>query len=484
MSGLATTSSTPGLVIAAPRSGGGKTTVTLGLLAALRARGLKVQPFKCGPDYIDPAFHAAAAGRASVNLDSWAMRRSTVDGLLAAHLPGADLCVCEGVMGLFDGVGTVGAWGTGATADIAAATGWPVVLVLDISGQAQTAAAVALGCARLRADVMVAGVILNKVGSDRHRRLAAGALTAAGFKVLGALPRRDDLALPERHLGLVQAGETAGLAAKLDAIGAFVAEHVDLAALLALAAPSQFHSTPHPVLLPRGEGTLGAAASVLSFPLPRGQGEGLLNPPAAPLTVPLRPPGQRIALALDAAFSFMYPHVLSAWRSAGADIMPFSPLADEAPDASADAVWLPGGYPELHGERLAAADRFLSGLHAAAAAGKPVHGECGGFMALGAGLIDAQGRRHAMAGLLSVETSFEQRKLHLGYRRAELAADGTLGRRGQIIRGHEFHYASLLRQDDAPLAAITDAEGTIVAETGARRGRVSGSFFHLIDTTS
>ena len=435
----------PGLVIAAPRSGSGKTTVTLGVLAALTATGRKVQPFKCGPDYIDPAFHAAASGRPCVNLDSWAMRRETVDRLLAANLPGADIALCEGVMGLFDGAATAGAWGTGATADIAAATGWPVVLVLDVSGQAQTAAAVALGCARMRPDVAIAGVILNRVGSERHRQLVSGAMEASGLRVLGALPRRDDLALPERHLGLVQAAETVGLQATLTELRVFIEQHVDLAALGSIAKP---------MLAVSANGRAG-----------------------------IKPPGQRIALARDIAFSFIYPHVLSAWRAAGAEIAPFSPLSDEAPDANADVVWLPGGYPELHGARLAAASRFRAGLRAAAASGASVYGECGGFMVMGQGLVDGEGVRHAMAGLLNVETSFQARKLHLGYRRAVLEADGALGKRGQTIRGHEFHYASLLHQDDAPFAVITDADGAIIAETGARRGRVSGSFFHMIDVT-
>ncbi len=436
---------TPGLIIAAPRSGGGKTTLTLGVLAALTATGSKVQPFKCGPDYIDPAFHSAAAGRNSVNLDSWAMRRQTINHLIAEHLPGADLAICEGVMGLFDGVATKGAWGTGATADIAAATGWPVVLVLDVSGQAQSAAAIAMGCQVYREDVGVAAVILNRVGSERHRRLTAGAIEAAGFPVLGALPRDASVTLPERHLGLVQAEETAGLTTRLSAIGAFVAQHVDLAALRGIAKPSSAGS-------------------------------------AQPCAATLAPPGQRIALARDAAFSFVYPHMLSTWRATGAEIVPFSPLADEAPDPTADAIWLPGGYPELHAGRLAAATRFLAGLREAAASGKVVHGECGGFMTLGEGLVDATGTRHAMAGLLNLETSYAERKLHLGYRQAILEADCAIGRRGQMIRGHEFHYSRVLSLTEAPLAAITDPEGTPQPERGARRGSVSGSFFHLIDS--
>ena len=433
----------PGLIIAAPRSGGGKTTVTLGVLSALTAAGVCVQPFKCGPDYIDPAFHAAATGRPSFNLDSWAMQRGTVDHLIAEHSAGADLALCEGVMGLFDGVATRGAWGTGATADIAAATGWPVVLVLDVSGQAQTVAAVALGCATLRPDVTIAGVILNRVGSERHRKLAAGALETAGFRVLGALPRRDEISLPERHLGLVQAGETEGLREKLSAIGAFVAEHVELAALRAL-----------------------AATGLVTERVPSRQ---------------LAPPAQRIALASDAAFSFVYPHMLASWRAAGAEIAPFSPLADESPDPSAGAIWLPGGYPELHAGKIAAAEKFLAGLRKSASAGAVVHGECGGFMVLGDGLVTADGTRNAMAGLLSLETSYAKRKLHLGYRQATLAADCAIGKRGQKRRGHEFHYSSVLSLDDAPLADITDAEGAPQPERGARRGSVSGSFFHMID---
>ena len=434
----------PGLIIAAPRSGAGKTTVTLGILSALTASGVRVQPFKCGPDYIDPAFHAAATGRSSFNLDSWAMARGSVERLVVEQTAGVDLAICEGVMGLFDGVATPGAWGTGATADIAAATSWPVVLVLDVSGQAQTAAAIALGCATLRPDVAVAGVILNRVGSERHRILAAGALTAAGFAVLGALPRRDDLSLLERHLGLVQAGETDRLAEKLSALGVFVSEHVDMAALRALAAP--YHA-----------GTPSRAKP------------GLL------------PPAQRIAVASDQAFSFLYPHLLATWRAQGAEVVPFSPLADEPPDPSAGAVWLPGGYPELHAGKIAAAAACLAGLRQAAAEGKPVHGECGGFMVLGDGLIDAGGTRHAMAGLLSLETSYAKRKLHLGYRQATLVADCAVGQRGQKLRGHEFHYSSTISLHDAPFAEITDAGGTPLTERGARRASVSGSFFHVID---
>ena len=435
-----------GILISAPASGTGKTTLTLGILAALRARGLAVQPFKNGPDYIDPAFHSAAAGRVSVNLDGWAMGKAQLLGLASAAA-GADFIVAEGAMGLFDGVAQAGAYGNGASADIAALMGWPVVLVLDVGGQAQSAAAVALGFAAMRADVRIAGVVLNKVASPRHEALVRSGMAQAGIPVLGALPRSAGIALPERHLGLVQAQEHAGLADFLARAGAFIAQHVDLDAILQ---------------------TAGGHALTTAAPH-------------------IRPPAERIALAYDGAFSFIYPHLLDGWRRAGATILPFSPLDDQSPDPSAQVCWLPGGYPELHAGRLAAAQNFRSGMQAFAAS-KPVHGECGGYMAMGAGLVDAGGARHEMLGLLGLETSFATRKMHLGYRAAALSAPLPPYGETTILRGHEFHYASIIAQPDAPLAHVTDANGAAVAETGSTRthpqgGRATGSFFHLIAET-
>jgi cobyrinic acid a,c-diamide synthase len=429
----------PGLIISAPASGTGKTTVTLGLLSAFRAAGLTVQPFKSGPDYIDPAFHRAASGRASVNLDTWAMGRDRIAGVVAAA-DGADLILAEGSMGLFDGVARAGEAGTGASADLAALTGWPVVLVLDISGQAQSAAAVALGFTALRPDVAIAGVILNRVASPRHEMLVRAGMEAAGIAVLGALPRNPDVSVPERHLGLVQAEETPELDRIVAEAGTFIAANLDLDALRAAAGRTQ----------------LDAAAPV-----------------------PVTPPGQRIALARDAAFSFVYPHLLDGWRRAGAEVVPFSPLADEAPDAAADCCWLPGGYPELHGPELAAAARFRRGLRRFAET-RPVHGECGGYMAMGEAIVDREGRRHAMAGLLGLVTSFEKRRMHLGYRLADLAAQMPGHGPGARLRGHEFHYSTILAQPDMPLARVTDANGEPVPETGSRRGHATGTFFHLI----
>lgn len=433
----------PGLIIAAPASGAGKTTVMLGLLAALRARGLVVQPFKNGPDYIDPAFHRAASGRASFNLDSWAMPGAMLDGMLAAA-EGADLVLAEGSMGLFDGVAVPGACGNGATADLAQRMGWPVVLVIDASGQAQTAAAVAQGLARFRDGVTVAGVILNRIASPRHAALVRAGMAEAGITVLGALPKRAGIAMPERHLGLVQAEEQPDLQTLIAEAAGLMRESLDLEALI-------------------------AAASSSTTPVP---------------PIRITPPGQRIALARDAAFSFVYPHLLHGWRRAGAEVLPFSPLADQGPDSSADVCWLPGGYPELHGPTLAAADHFRTGLRAFADR-KPVHGECGGYMAMGQAIIDTDGTRHQMAGLLGLVTSFALRKMHLGYRVARLAQPIPGQPAGGRLKGHEFHYSSILDQPDAPLADVTDATGAKVAETGSARlqpggGLSSGTYFHLI----
>ena len=426
-----------GLVVAATRSGAGKTTIALGLMRALVRGGLTVQPYKCGPDYIDPAFHEAATGRPSYSLDAWAMQPQTL--LDMAARPPADIAIAEGVMGLFDGAG-----GRGSTADVAARLGWPVVLVLDVSGQTETAAALAAGCANYRDDLGIAGVILNRVASDRHLSMIAPAFDRIGLKLFGAVTRDPALVLPERHLGLVQAAETVELGARLDRFADAVEGAVNLDAIRASARPAR----------PAGDG-----ASQM-----------------------IRPPGQRIAVARDAAFTFFYPHLAEYWRESGAELLPFSPLADQAPDTTADCVWLPGGYPELHGGTLAAARRFADGLRDLADRGVPVHGECGGYMVLGRGIEDADGKRHAMAGLLNLETSFAKRRLNLGYRRARLRSAGVLGEAGAEILGHEFHYATIVSAGDQALVDCRDVAGKPVAEAGACRGSVSGTFFHAITT--
>lgn len=431
-----------GLLIAAPASGSGKTLVTLGLLRHFRNQGLAVGSIKVGPDYIDPAFHAAASGRPCNNLDSWAMRPSTLAGLIHSSAAGAELILGEGVMGLFDGAGPQG---LGSTAELAALTGWPVVLVVDARGMGASAAALLEGFLRHRDGLQIAGVIFNRVGSPTHTDLLHQACANLDVVVLGALPKQGELVLPERHLGLVQAGEHAALEIFLDVAAQAVADNLDVPALAAMARPTDLE--------------LDEAAES-----------------------PMPPLGQHIAVARDEAFAFSYPFVLEGWRAAGAELSFFSPLADEAPDKAADAIYLPGGYPELHAGRLSAGSRFLEGLSLARDRGATIYGECGGYMVLGRGLVDAEGGRHSMAGLLPIETSFADPRLSLGYREVTLDADTVFGARGSRYRGHEFHYAQLVSgKEENPLFLVRDAHGRDRLSAGCRDGRTFGSFIHLID---
>ncbi|WP_116133734.1 cobyrinate a,c-diamide synthase [Tropicimonas sp. IMCC34043] len=423
-----------GLVIAAPSSGSGKTTVTLGLLRALARRGVAVRAAKSGPDYIDPAFHAAACGRTSVNLDAWAMQPAELRA--RAALQGGDLLLVEGAMGVLD----AGRDDCGSVADLAAALALPLVLVLDVARTGQSAVLPVAGLRALRPDLPLAGVILNNVGSDGHAALCARAIAAAGVPVFGALPREAGMRLPERHLGLVQAAETDGLQAFLDTLADRIERHLDLDRLAQAAGP--------------------------------------LAAPEAPVPARLPPLGQRIAVASDAAFAFAYPHLLADWRAQGAEVLPFSPLADQAPSPGADAVFLPGGYPELHGGRLAAAALFRAGMQAAARRGARIYGECGGYMTLGSGMVDAEGTAHAMLGLLPLETSFATRKLSLGYRRlSPLPGAPWQG----ALMAHEFHYATITREGaEGRLFHAVDATGSPLPEMGLQSGSVAGSFAHVI----
>ena len=434
---------TRGLILASPHSGSGKTTLTLGLLRALKRAGHRVVSAKSGPDYIDPVFHAAATGAPCLNLDAWAMRPALMDALVRQLGRAGELVLCEGAMGLFDGVG-----GTekGSTAALAARFGWPVVLIVDASRQGASVAALLEGFARHRADVHVAGVIFNRVGSTRHGAVVAAATRSAlpELAILGAVPRDPALTLPQRHLGLVQAGEHGDLEAFIERAAGATGDACDLPGLAALARPAVLAQTNTAI-------------------------------------APLPPLGQRIAVARDIAFGFAYGSVLEGWRAAGAELAFFSPLADEAPSDDADAVYLPGGYPELHAGRLAANRRFLDGLRARAARGAAIYGECGGFMVLGQGLIDAEGERHRMAGLLPASTSFAKPALHLGYREMRLASATPLGSAGAAFRGHEFHYASLVEAEGPPLFRASDGEGASLGDAGVIKGSVTGSFMHLID---
>jgi len=433
-----------GLILAAPASGSGKTLVTAGLLRHLRRCGLSVAAAKAGPDFVDPTFHAAASGGACVNLDVWAMRSATLASLVAELEAASDLVLCEGVMGLFDGTGAQGE--AGSTAELARLTGWPVVLVVDAHGQGASVAALLRGFATHEPLVKIAGVIFNRVAGVRHRALLATAVAhhLPDIACLGALPSDPALTLPSRHLGLVPADEAGDAERVIGGAATLIGANVDVARLMRLARSSLF------------EGKAG----IWGIP----------------------PLGGRIAVARDDAFCFAYPALIKGWRRAGVELAFFSPLANEPPDLTADAVYLPGGYPELWAGRLAAAEAFVAGLRRAAAGGKPVYGECGGYMVLGACLIDAEGRRQPMANLLPLETSFAERRLHLGYRCATLLDSGPLGIAGLRFRGHEFHYATVVREDGVDrLVSVTDAAGTFLGTCGLRRGSVFGSFIHLVD---
>lgn len=433
-----------GLIFAGPASGTGKTLLTAGLVRHLRRRGLRVATAKAGPDFVDPTFHTLAAGRECRNLDVWGMRRATLAALIGGLEASADFVLCEGVMGLFDGTGPEGE--TGSTAELALTTGWPIVLVVDARGQGASAAALLKGFATHWPSVPLAAVIFNRTSSARHAALLADATARhlPGLARLGSLPADPAMALPSRHLGLVPAGESRDAEAVIERCAAHIGTSIDVEQLLRL-----------------------ALESVVD---------------AAGKATPVPPLGQRIAVARDDAFCFAYPALLEAWRSQGSELTFFSPLANEPPTAGADSVYLPGGYPELWPDRLAAAQVFMTGIGRAAAEGAAIYGECGGYMVLGEALIAREGQSCPMSGLLPLVTSFAEKRLSLGYRRASLRVSTKLGAAGTRFRGHEFHYATVVREASAePLFSVVGPADEDLGTCGLRKGSVLGSFIHLID---
>ncbi len=421
-----------GIIIAAPSSGAGKTTITLGILRALARRGIDVRGAKSGPDYIDPRFHSIASGAPCVNLDAWAMSPEMLRGLATQDTP--ETLIVEGAMGLFDGAPPEG---QGSSADAARALNLPVVLVVDAAKTAHSIAAVVQGFSQFAQDVTISAVILNNVGSARHEKMLRTAIQGIGMPLIGALYRQNDLSQPSRHLGLIQADEHDDIEAYLNRAADLAEGAIDMDALLDLTRP------------------LAAAPATNAAPFP------------------IR--AQKIAIARDRAFAFCYPHHINAWRQSGAEVWFFSPLNND-PVPEADLVFLPGGYPELFAAELSNADVFIASLHAHAAKGGLVYGECGGYMMLGDGLIDADGNAHKMAGLLRLQTSFAERKLHLGYRMLQ-ATQGPMA--GQYC-AHEFHYSTTQHTQGKPLFAMTDAEGTALPDAGLIEGSVMGSFAHII----
>jgi cobyrinic acid a,c-diamide synthase len=391
----------PGLVIAAPSSGSGKTTVATGLMAALAARGRTVAPFKVGPDYIDPGYHGVATGRPGRNLDAVLCGAERIAPLYRHGAAGCDIAIVEGVMGLFDGRITedeAAFTGIGSTADVAAALNLPTVLVVDVRGHSQSLAALLAGFTGFRSDVRVSGVILNRVSSARHQQVLTRAATAAGLEVLGALPSAASIEVPARHLGLIPVAERAGAAVEaVSAMAELVAAHADLDAIAALAT---------------------AVAAGVHW-----------DPATEVRVVPGRPV---VALAGGPAFSFGYAEHQELLVAAGARVVRFDPLTDELPDG-AGAVVLPGGFPQIYAEQLGANTGLRGQLHALVDAGGVVHAECAGLLYLGRSLDGAP-----MCGLLPVAAEFTPR-LTLGYRDAVALTDGPLFRVGERVTGHEFH---------------------------------------------
>jgi cobyrinic acid a,c-diamide synthase len=445
-------SAIPRIVIAGASSNVGKTTVAAGLIAALRRRGLVVQPFKCGPDYVDPSYHERAAGRPCRNLDTWMLRDTQLLESFARACQDADIAVVEGVMGLYDGSD----WHDerGSTAQIAKLLNAPVLLVLDISGSARSAAAMVLGYQSFDSAVPIQGVVLNFAGSDRHAQGCAEAIAhATTLPMLGWLPRDLQLRIPERHLGLVPGGEQVDSDALIAEMAAAVSARFDVAGIVDVARQAVVD-----------EGGGGANATATSTPSPTEHRRAL------------RP---IVAVARDEAFCFYYPENLELLIEEGAKVEFFSPLRGEWPTADTAGVYLGGGYPELHGPALASNTQLWGALKDLHAADAPIYAECGGFMVLTEALTDSDGRRWPMAGLLPGFARMSGKLAALGYRHATALRSNLLAEPGDSLRGHEFRYSSWVHdpnvandtaawqirgtRDDAPIDVVGYARGNLLA---------------------
>lgn len=425
-------------MIAGTQSGVGKTTVTVGLLAALRRRGLRVAPFKAGPDYIDPTYHEAAAGVPSRNLDTWMLPHEVIVRSFQKATARADVAVVEGVMGLFDG--RSGEDESGSSAQLAKLLGLSVILVVDAHAMARSAGAMVLGYKTFDPGVTIAGVILNNLGSEGHYHATRSAVVRqAGVPVLGGIYRDPGLAVPERHLGLVPTPERAST--EFVAHAAEVAERsLDI------------------------DGILARAADVGP-------------PPVAETNLGRRTDRVPIAIARDPAFTFYYEDSLELLEEAGAELVPFSPLSDPALPAGVHGLYIGGGFPEVFAAELAANLPMLATLRDAQARGLPIYAECGGHMYLGESLTDQAGVRHTMAGLTPVKSTLAGTRLTLGYRVARARYDGPLFARGDLVRGHEFHL-SQSPPSDSDMACWEFTEPAL-GVSGFRRGNTWSSYLHV-----
>lgn len=447
------TTSPPAIVIAAPASGSGKTTITTGLIGALARAGHQVAPFKVGPDYIDPGYHGIAAGRPGRNLDPVLVGEERIGPLYRAGSAGCDIAVIEGVMGLFDGRITedhMPAIAPGSTAQVADLLGAPVVLVVDASGHSQSLAAILHGFVSFDPGIDIRGVILNRVGSPRHEYVLRQACDRAGLQVFGAVPRNPEMAVPSRHLGLIPAAERGPEAlAAIDAMTELIGGAVDVPALVAAA----------------DIGPAGRSGAVWSAIDEVGNPEASMGGTGRPV----------IAVASGAAFTFGYAEHSEMLRAAGADVVTFDPVVDLLPDGVA-AVVIGGGFPEEHAAALASNRPLLTALRAAAGSGIPIHAECAGLLYLSQSLDN-----HAMAGVLPLRGTFGKR-LTLGYRDAVAITDSMLFDAGTRVRGHEFHRTTVTAVDDSVPSAwgwrrdgVAEREGWTSARPGAQ---VHASYLH------
>lgn len=463
----------PRIVVAGAASGVGKTTVTAGVIAALRKQGLTVQPFKCGPDYIDPSYHERAAQRSCRNLDSWMLEDSQLLAGFARACRDVDIAVIEGVMGLFDGSDWHGE--RGSTAQIAKLLCAPVLLVTDISGAARSAAIPVLGCQCFGSEVDLRAVVLNFAGSEGHAQGCSEAITRnAGLPVLGWLPRDSRLRIPERHLGLTPGGEQADADALIDTIAAEVARRFDLKALLEIARAAP----PLTLAAPERPPAASTPAAIRAAPASaRSSAAATHCPSAAVHAAPV------LAVARDAAFCFYYPENLELLAEAGAEIEFFSPVRGEYPSARASGVYLGGGYPELHGRELSNNTALWQRLRDLRASGAPIYAECGGFMALTQRLLDLQGHEWPMAGLIPGAARMSAKLAALGYRTVTAVRDNLIAASGQTLRGHEFRYSSwVIDAEPAGRTAawrIQSTRGDAQELAGFAQDSVLASYVHL-----
>ncbi|WP_309234463.1 cobyrinate a,c-diamide synthase [Nocardia sp. XZ_19_385] len=456
----------PAVVIAAPASGSGKTTLATGLIGALRRAGHSVAPFKVGPDYIDPGYHGLAAGRPGRNLDPVLVGADRVVPLYQHGTQGCDIAVVEGVMGLFDGridENHSGPVAEGSTAQVASLLGAPVILVVDARGHSQSLAALLHGFATFDSGIRLGGVILNRVGSERHDQVLRAACSRVGLPVLGSLPRMAELEVPSRHLGLIPAVEhgtaaTAAVAAMTD----LVAAHVDLAAIAALARSTVDGPAWDPQEAVRPSRSVARRPGVT--PGSTGESQG-------PRADTAEPSGVVIAMAGGPAFTFGYAEHRELLAAAGAQVEVFDPMRDELPTGTAGLV-LPGGFPEEHAAELAGNTRLLKAVGELARMGMPIHAECAGLLYLTRSLDG-----HPMAGVVDADAEFGPR-LTLGYRDAVALADSVLWQAGQRVRGHEFHRTRLVAAGaDAPAWGWHGNQGERVRE-GAMVHQVHASYLH------